>query len=137
MEQLAAAVKIRSGLLGGVGRRIVWTYGDRVDKLSRQVLTGVHAAPLRNLYSLDEFGSLAWECPDAPGTYHVNQEGVVVERADDGALVMTNLINRAMVTEKPRGSGAVTEVMFPAASCALTVWLPCGSTTRFRPTPRS
>lgn len=105
MEQLAAAVKIRSGLLGGVGPRIVWTYGDRVDKLSRQVLTGVHAAPLRDLYSLDEFVSLAWECPDAPGTYHVNQEGVVVERADDGALVMTNLINRAMVIIRYRPEG--------------------------------
>jgi hypothetical protein len=96
MEQLVTATKIRSGLLDGIGPCMLRPYGDRLDEVTRHALTSVHGAPLRDLYSLDEFGSLAWECPEAPDTYHVNEERVLMERADDGALVMTNLINRAM-----------------------------------------
>jgi phenylacetate-CoA ligase len=121
MEQLVAARKIRSGLLGGLSPRMLWTYGDQLDAHTRQVLTTVYAAPLRDLYSLDEFGSLAWECPEAPGTYHINEERVLVERADDGALVMTNLINRAMAIIRYRPEDRARLLPEPC---------PCGRTLR-------
>jgi phenylacetate-CoA ligase len=119
MEQLATAEKVRSGLLGGFSARMLWTYGDRLDESARRLLTTVHGAPLRDLYSLDEFGSLAWECAEAPGTYHVNEERVLLERADDGGLVMTNLINRAMAIIRYRPEDCARLVAEPC---------PCGRT---------
>ncbi|MCW2640957.1 MAG: hypothetical protein JWP76_3263 [Dactylosporangium sp.] len=96
MEQLVTAWKIQSGMMANLGITMIWTYGDSLDALTRHVLAEVHHASVRDLYSLEEFGPVAWECPEAAGTYHINEERVLVERDGDGALVMTNLINRAM-----------------------------------------
>ena len=123
MEQLVTACRIRSGLLPDLDVRVVLTFGDRLTAATRQVLASVHGAPVHDLYSLDEFGPLAWECPQAPGTYHVNEERVLLERDDDGALVMTNLINRAMaiIRYRPEDHARIVEAPCPCGRTLLRI----------------
>lgn len=92
---LADGETMRSGMLADPQVRMIWTHGDTVGLQTRTALREAYQAEHRDLYGLQEFGQVAWECSAAPGTYHINEERVYVERDTDGALVMTNLINSA------------------------------------------
>ena len=111
MEMLVAGKQIRSGLLRLPKVRMVWTHGDTVDRQARAALQAVFHAHHRDLYGLQEVGHLAWECPEAPGEYHLNEERTLVERAPDGALLLTSLIDTAMliVRYRPEDRAGVIE----------------------------
>jgi phenylacetate-CoA ligase len=44
------------------------------------------------MYSSEECGTIAIECPDNPSVYHV-MENIIVETDDEGALIVSNLTN--------------------------------------------
>ncbi|MEN6368313.1 MAG: hypothetical protein ABFD77_01270 [Thermotogota bacterium] len=77
---------------------------ERLREDTREILTRTFRAPVANLYSCEEVGNLAWECPDHSGRFHLNRDTCVLEvvdgagspTAEDGNVVVTNLYNRTM-----------------------------------------
>ena len=88
-----------------VGLREVRTLGESVTRELRELVREAWDAPLTDLYSANEAGYLALQCP-ASGRYHVQAENVLLEVLDDsgrpcapgevGRVVVTPLHNFAM-----------------------------------------
>lgn len=97
MEVLLAADRARAGLFRPPPPTIVLTHGDSTSTTARQVIVETFQAPLVDVYGLQEFGRIAWSCPQQPDTYHVDEERVHLELDGDGqSLLVTGLVNRAM-----------------------------------------
>ncbi len=87
------------------GLREVSTMGDALDDESRARCQRILGAPLHDVYSCQEAGMLALECPVRPH-YHVQSESVLLEILDEndepcrpgelGRVVITDLHNFAM-----------------------------------------
>ncbi|MCP3798460.1 hypothetical protein NLX83_04220 [Allokutzneria sp. A3M-2-11 16] len=103
MELLVLGSKIAEGRLSSLPTpELVLSHGDTVDHQTRAALAAVLCAPVRDLFGLQEFGQVAWECPEETGTYHLNEEKVHVERDEDGRLLMTSLVNKATMIVRYR-----------------------------------
>ncbi len=86
------------------GLRHVRTIGETVSERLREDTRAAFGVPLEDIYSSEEFGVVAIQCPDS-GLYHVMAESVIVEVLDGdgrpcgegeiGALVITDLHNFA------------------------------------------
>lgn len=80
------------------------TVGETLTPDQRQRLTEAWKAPVTDMYTCEEVGYLALQCPDHPG-YHVQAEHVILEVLDDqglpcapgqaGRVVLTDLHNFA------------------------------------------
>ncbi len=80
------------------------TVGEVVDNELRALAASGLKAKIHDRYSSEEAGSMALQCPDAPG-YHVQAEAVIVEILDEqgspcgpgeiGRVVVTPLLNFA------------------------------------------
>lgn len=120
MEMLVAAAKVRAGLLANPQVEMVWTHGDTLGPQTRGALQEVFQTLHRDLFGLQEFGQVAWECPQESGTYHLNEERVLVEQDTDGALVMTNLVNTATAIIRYRPEDRA-DILDAACACGRTL----------------
>jgi phenylacetate-CoA ligase len=97
IEALAEAVIAAGGL--AVRPRLVYTgsmtRSERCRLLSQQAF-GVR--PL-DVYATMETGPLAWECPDSPGDYHLNDDVQLLEIVDDaGRRVPDGITGEVLIT---------------------------------------
>ena len=82
------------------------SFGEQLPADLRALCREVWGLPLADVYSCEEAGYLALQCPQAPEHYHVQAENVFVEVLDDkgtpcppgasGEVVLTTLHNLAM-----------------------------------------
>lgn len=80
------------------------TVGEMLTEEDRALLSEAWKAPVTDMYTCEEVGYLALQCPDHPG-YHVQSEHVLLEVLDDsgrpcapgqvGRVVLTDLHNLA------------------------------------------
>lgn len=85
---------------------VVISGGEVLHEATREVLSRVFGCPVVDLYSCEEGGNLAWECPQNPGLWHVNQDTCVLEVVDErnepvppgteGKVLLTSLFNWTM-----------------------------------------
>ena len=85
---------------------LIATTGEVLHHPVRELLQQAFSAKVRDYYNCDEVGNLAWECPENPGTMHVNtdtcvlevvdEEGALVEPGCEGRVLVTSLYNRTM-----------------------------------------
>lgn len=86
--------------------REVRTYGEVLDPHVRQLVRQNWAVPITDVYSTQEVGYVAIQCPEVEEHYHVQAENVFVEVLDEkgrqckpgevGRIVITTLQNFAM-----------------------------------------
>jgi phenylacetate-CoA ligase len=103
--------------------REVRTIGETVDATLREACRDVLGVPIVDLYSSEEMGYIALQCPTS-SAYHVMSESVMVEIIGDnglpcapgevGQLVATNLHNAAMPLVR-YALGDYAEAGFPCA----------------------
>jgi len=104
--ELVAEVIGDAGGWPGRSPKLLATRGEILRDDARLLLTETFGCPVVDYYSCEEVGNVAWECPLAPGVFHVNSDGCVVEIVDDeglpavwgeeGRVLVTNLFNRTM-----------------------------------------
>ncbi len=81
------------------GLREVSTMGDCIPDGLRERCREVWGVPLHDLYSCQESGLLAMECPEYPH-YHVQSESVLIEIVDEnGALCRPGQLGRVLITD--------------------------------------
>ena len=78
---------------------------ELIDTSSREFIEDVFAAPLYDQYASEEFGRMAWQCPER-NEYHIDadsiamqfidQDGEEVAPGEEGEIVCTSLFNYAM-----------------------------------------
>jgi phenylacetate-coenzyme A ligase PaaK-like adenylate-forming protein len=86
--------------------RLVISRGETLFPEVRQLLTEVFGTRVMDLYSCQEIGNVAWQCPVDSARMHINSDACLVEVVDDegnllpkgesGLLVLTNLFNYTM-----------------------------------------
>jgi phenylacetate-CoA ligase len=101
---LVRAIESEAGL--AVRPRLVISYAETLYPHVRDLLERVFACRVADYYNCEEAGSLAWECPNRPGTMHPNPATVCLEVVDadgqpagygtEGDVVITNLFNATM-----------------------------------------
>ncbi|MFJ7899723.1 phenylacetate--CoA ligase family protein [Streptomyces sp. NPDC096198] len=96
LEVLLAALRQQEGTLRLPKLSAVFTHGDSFDAGTRETITQVFGCPHYDQYGLQEFGRVGWECPQSPGTYHVEEERLAVSVDDDSHILISSLTNRAM-----------------------------------------
>lgn len=104
---LSTSPKLLAGMLdiyeiGGVPPpRIaqVMTYAETVDPELRERTRSLLGASIRDRYSCEEIGPIAFQCPASDGYYHLASSNVVVEILDDdGRPCAPGVIGRVFVT---------------------------------------
>jgi len=74
--------------------------GETLDPGLAQRAAAMTGARVSDCYSSQEIGYLALQCPDAPESYHVMAEGVLVEIVDEaGRPAAPGTIGRVLVTD--------------------------------------
>jgi phenylacetate-CoA ligase len=116
MELLVAAREARTGRFAAPPPALVMSHGDTLDRSTRAAIQDTFGRPVRDVLGMQEFGRIAWECPEAPGTYHVEDEKVLAGAAPDGALLLTNLTNTAMLILRYRPEDQA-ELLGPGCPC--------------------
>ncbi|MFF5702002.1 phenylacetate--CoA ligase family protein [Streptomyces sp. NPDC012794] len=96
LEVLLAALRGREGTLRIPQLKAVLTHGDSLDANARDTIFQAFGCPHYDLYGLQEFGRVGWECPQGPGTYHIDEERVAVSVGEDGQILLSSLTNTAM-----------------------------------------
>ncbi|MEU3046635.1 hypothetical protein ABZ705_08900 [Streptomyces sp. NPDC006984] len=107
LEILLAALRQNDGTLTLPSFRAVLTHGDSMDPQAREAIAGAFDCPHHDLYGLQEFGRVGWECPVSRGTYHIDEERVAVSREEDGQVLLSSLTNTAMSLLRYRPGDAV------------------------------
>lgn len=114
-----------------LGLRLVVSRGETLVPAARGLLQHVFGSTIANLYSSEEMGPIAWECPDHIGRFHVNHDTCVCEIARRGSgeglgdVTITNLFNRTMPLIRYQ-IGDTAERLSPegsACSCGGGRWL--------------
>ncbi len=97
IESLAEAVIAAGGL--EVGPRLVYTGSmTRSERCRRLAEEAFGVRPL-DVYATMETGPLAWECPDSPGDYHLNDDVQLLEIVDpQGRRVPDGQIGEVVIT---------------------------------------
>lgn len=111
VEGYPTCLEVLAEELAGPGKsytqpRLVVSRGEVLHSGTRELLSQVFACRVADLYSCEEGGNLAWECPEQTGLWHVNTDTCVLEVVDDagapvepgvrGRLLLTNLFNLTM-----------------------------------------
>jgi len=78
--------------------RLVVCRGEALHDRVRALLTEIFRAPIADLYSCEEAGNIAWECPQTPGRYHINRDACLVEIVDDNDRPVHGTEGRILVT---------------------------------------
>ena len=104
--ELVAEEMLRTGLQMRTPPRLIAPRGEILSPRTRQLLRDAFQCAVADLYSCEEVGNIAWECPHHEGIYHINTDACVVEILDDhgqrvldgieGDVVITNLFNWTM-----------------------------------------
>jgi len=104
LELLAEELERQGG--SPLRTRLVISRGEVLHNATRNLLARVFSCQVRDMYSCEEGGNMAWECPVNPGLWHVNNDTCVLEVVDDdglpvpagteGRVLLTNLFNRTM-----------------------------------------
>jgi len=86
--------------------REIRSVGETLTAATAERLRAAWKVPVTDLYSTEEVGIVALQCPSGPGLYHVQSESVKVEILDDegkpcapgvaGRVIVSNLHNFAM-----------------------------------------
>jgi phenylacetate-CoA ligase len=77
----------------------ILTYGETVDADLRRRARAVFGAPIRDRYSSEEVGAIAFQCPRSDEHYHVASSNVVVEILDEnGRRCAPGVVGRVFVT---------------------------------------
>jgi len=92
------AEALREGQPSMIRPRLVVCRGEALHEKVRRLLAEVFDAPIANLYSCEEVGNLAWECPRAPGRFHINRDACLIEAVDDGGRPVHGTVGRLLVT---------------------------------------
>jgi phenylacetate-CoA ligase len=102
LAALATALRDDGKSLDGLSH--IRTIGETLSPAVRALAASVFGAPVEDLYSSQELGTIAIQCPDS-GLYHVMAESLIVEVLDErdapcapggvGRLVITDLHNFA------------------------------------------
>ena len=116
LELLVAAREARAGRFAAPGPTLVMSHGDTLDPRTRVTVQDTFGAPLRDVLGMQEFGRIAWECPQQAGIYHVEDERVLTETAPDGSVLLTNLTNTAMLLLRYRPEDQA-ELLGPGCPC--------------------
>ncbi len=105
------------------------TYGEQLSDDVRAAATAQFGVPVTDIYSTEEAGYLALQCPVRPG-YHVQAEAVLLEVLDEGGapcapgeagrVVVTPLHNFAM----PLIRYEIGDLAVPGGACACGRGLP-------------
>ena len=75
------------------------TFGEMLPEDLRALARGVWSLPVSDLYSSEEFGNIALQCPEHADNYHVQAENLRVEIVDDsGAPCAPGVIGRVLVS---------------------------------------
>jgi phenylacetate-CoA ligase len=75
------------------------TFAETVDPGLRQRTRSLLGAEIRDRYSCEEVGAIAFQCPHSEGHYHVASSNVVVEILDDdGRACPPDMIGHVVVT---------------------------------------
>jgi len=75
------------------------TFGAMLPVDLRALAREVWQLPMSDIYSSEEFGNIALQCPENPGTYHVQAENLLVEIVDEnGAPCAAGEIGRVLVS---------------------------------------
>jgi phenylacetate-CoA ligase len=103
---LALARRMKERGLRLTNLREVRTIGETVTPALREAVAEAWGAPLTDLYSSQEVGYIALQCPSGSGLYHVQCENLLVEILDEagrpcapgeiGRVVVSTLHNFAM-----------------------------------------
>ena len=96
MELLAFTECVERGVFQGVPIAVALSQGDDLTPGVRTRVQETLGVRLFDTYGLQEVGQVAFECPESPGSYHINAEAVDV-RTQNGSVILTSLINRAML----------------------------------------
>ena len=116
LELLVAVREARAGRFAALDPALLMSHGDTLDPRTRVTVQDTFGAPLRDVLGMQEFGRIAWECPQQAGTYHVEDERVVAETAPDGSVLLTNLTNTAMLLLRYRPEDQA-ELRGPGCPC--------------------
>jgi phenylacetate-CoA ligase len=81
IEQLAEAV-IESGVRD-IRPRLVYTGSMTTTERCRRLVQEAFGVRPLDVYAAMETGPLAWECPESPGDYHLNDDVQLLEIVDD------------------------------------------------------
>ena len=77
----------------------VATFGEMLPEGIRDLATAVWNVPLVDVYSSEEFGNIALQCPQYPENYHVQSENLMVEIVDEcGKPCPSGRIGRVLVS---------------------------------------
>ncbi len=75
------------------------TFGEMLPPDLRALARELWQLPLSDVYSSEEFGNIALQCPEHPETYHVQAENLLVEIVDEGgAPCAAGEIGRVLVS---------------------------------------
>ena len=105
-------------------------FGEMLPGDLRALAQLVWRLPLSNVYSSEEFGNIALQCPEHPGNYHVQAENLLLEVVDDdgrpcapgeiGRVLVSTLHNFTM----PLLRYAIGDYAEPGPACACGRSLP-------------
>nr|WP_024126066.1 phenylacetate--CoA ligase family protein [Streptomyces sp. FR1]AHE38684.1 Capsular polysaccharide biosynthesis protein [Streptomyces sp. FR1] len=116
LEVLLAVLRQREELLHLPTPRLVLTHGDTLDRSTREAISTGFDCAHRDVYGLQEFGRVAWECPEQLGTYHLDEERVDIATDEHSQLLITSLTNTAMSLLRYR-PGDCGEVLREGCPC--------------------
>jgi phenylacetate-CoA ligase len=75
------------------------TFGEMLPADLRALARDLWQLPLSDVYSSEEFGNIALQCPEHPESYHVQAENLLVEIVDDsGSPCAAGAIGRVLVS---------------------------------------
>jgi phenylacetate-CoA ligase len=97
IEQLAEAVIAAGGLASTP--RLVYTGSMATSERCRRLVEQAFGVRPLDVYATMETGPLAWECPEYPGDYHLNDDVQLIEIVDDeGRRVPDGATGEVVVT---------------------------------------
>lgn len=77
----------------------VATFGEMLPDGIRDLAAAVWNVPLVDVYSSEEFGNIALQCPQCPENYHVQSENLMVEVVDEsGKPCLPGQIGRVLIS---------------------------------------
>jgi hypothetical protein len=96
--------------------KAVLTVGTALGETVRSEAQERLGAPVFNMYASTELGYVALSCPESNGWLHADQAGHILERAEDGELVCTDLDNELAPVLRYE-TGDIGELAGAACAC--------------------